>query len=43
MNNALEDASTREAWISSGVLALYTLVFVVVSYIVFTRRDVTSG
>ncbi len=43
MNNALGDASTREAWISSGMLGLYTLVFVVVSYIVFTRRDVTSG
>jgi ABC-2 type transport system permease protein len=43
MNNALEDASVREAWISAGVMALYTVFFVVLSYIVFTRRDVTSG
>lgn len=43
MNNALQDASMGEGWISAGVLGLYTLFFVVLSYIVFTRRDVTSG
>ena len=43
MNNALEDASASEAWMSAGVLALYTVVFIALSYAVFTRRDVTSG
>lgn len=43
MNKALEDVSAREAWVSAGVLGLYTLVFVVLSYVVFTRRDVASG
>lgn len=43
MNHALDDASGREAWVSAGVLGLYTVVFVVLSYVVFIRRDVTSG
>lgn len=43
MNNALEDASAREAWTSAGVMGLYTVFFIVLSYVVFTRRDVTSG
>lgn len=43
MNNALGDGSVREAWISAGALGLYTASFVALSYVVFTRRDVTSG
>lgn len=43
MNNAVEDASAGEAWMSAGVLILYTGFFIALSYVVFARRDVTSG
>lgn len=34
---------SSQAWTSVGVLALYTVVFVGLSYAIFLRRDVTSG
>ena len=37
------DVTTRDAWISAGVLALWVALFVAISYRVFNRRDVTSG
>jgi ABC-2 type transport system permease protein len=37
------DVSTRDAWVSAGILSLWVALFVAVSYQVFSRRDVTSG
>ncbi len=34
---------SSEDWLSVGVLALYTAIFVGLSYFIFLRRDVTSG
>ncbi len=35
--------STTQVWQSVGVLAVYVAIFVVASYWVFNRRDITSG
>jgi ABC-type transport system involved in multi-copper enzyme maturation permease subunit len=35
--------STSQVWQSTGILAVYTIIFVVASYMVFNRRDITSG
>ena len=35
--------STEQAWQSVGILAVYVAIFVAASYIVFNRRDITSG
>lgn len=35
--------STEQAWQSTGILAIYVAIFVVASYVVFNRRDITSG
>lgn len=35
--------STTRAWESAGILGIYIVIFVVLSYIVLNRRDVTSG
>jgi ABC-2 type transport system permease protein len=37
------DITAANAWTSAGVLALWVLLFVALSYRIFTRRDVTSG
>lgn len=37
------DITASNAWASAGVLALWVLLFVALSYRIFTRRDVTSG
>ncbi|MGN6030250.1 MAG: ABC transporter permease subunit [Thermomicrobiales bacterium] len=36
-------SNTQQNWISVGVLLLYTVIFVALTYRVFLRRDVTSG
>lgn len=36
-------SGSQQNWISIGVLLLYTVVFVVLTYRIFLRRDVTSG
>lgn len=36
-------SGSQQNWISVGVLLLYTAVFVVLTYRIFLRRDVTSG
>ena len=43
MNGHNEPVSTNEAWQAVIVLTIYTLGFVGASYVVFRRRDVTSG
>jgi len=35
--------STGDAWRAVIVMTIYTVVFVAASYVVFRRRDVTSG
>lgn len=35
--------NSQQNWISIGVLLLYTVIFVVLTYRIFLRRDVTSG
>jgi ABC-2 type transport system permease protein len=37
------DVTSGEAWRGAATLSVYTVVFVIISYIVFRRRDVTSG
>jgi len=37
------DITVNDAWVSAGVLALWTVLFVALSYPLFNRRDVTSG
>lgn len=37
------DVSSGEAWQGAITMLVYTAIFVVVSYVVFRRRDVTSG
>jgi len=36
-------SGSQQNWISVGVLLLYTVIFVVLTYRIFLRRDVTSG
>jgi ABC-type transport system involved in multi-copper enzyme maturation permease subunit len=36
-------SGSQQNWISVGVLLLYTVIFVVMTYRIFLRRDVTSG
>jgi len=43
MNGQNELVSTGEAWRAVILMAVYTAIFVVISYAVFRRRDVTSG
>ena len=38
-----DNVTTDEAWRGAATLTVYTVVFIVISYIVFRRRDVTSG
>jgi ABC-2 type transport system permease protein len=38
-----ENVTTTEAWQGAAAMTIYTVIFVVISYIVFRRRDVTSG
>lgn len=37
------DVTRSQALVSTGVVAIYVIIFVVVSYRIFDRRDVTSG
>lgn len=37
------DTAAGVDWRAGGILGLYTVIFVAISYIVFLRRDVTSG
>lgn len=44
MMKGYDDGVTNaEAWQSAATMVVYTVIFVVISYIVFRRRDVTSG
>jgi ABC-type transport system involved in multi-copper enzyme maturation permease subunit len=45
LNIGYPDSSTTvtEAWQGAAVCTIYTVVFVTISYVVFRRRDVTSG
>jgi ABC-type transport system involved in multi-copper enzyme maturation permease subunit len=43
MNSGSERVTASQAWVSVGVLVLYTAAFVIVSYMVFNRRDVASS
>lgn len=43
MNGHNASVSTDEAWRAAIVMTVYTVIFVVSSYIVFRRRDVTPG
>ncbi len=36
-------SSSGDEWRAAAILAVYTVIFVAISYIVFQRRDVTSG
>jgi ABC-type transport system involved in multi-copper enzyme maturation permease subunit len=43
-DNAFSDpVPASQVWQSTGILAVYVAVFVVATYIVFNRRDITSG
>ncbi len=35
--------STSQVWQSAGILAVYVAIFVAVTFVVFNRRDITSG
>jgi ABC-type transport system involved in multi-copper enzyme maturation permease subunit len=39
----LDPVSTEQIWQSTVILTLYCTVFIVGTYLVFTRRDITSG
>lgn len=39
----MDPVSTAQVWKSTGILLLYCALAIVVSYRVFTRRDITSG
>lgn len=39
----LDPVEASQVWQSAGVLGIYVLIAVVASYIVFNRRDITSG
>ena len=41
--SVLDPVSTGQIWQSAGIIALYCAACVVASYLVFTRRDITSG
>lgn len=38
-----DPVAASQVWQSAGIVAVYTIIFVVASYIVFSRRDITSG
>jgi ABC-2 type transport system permease protein len=38
-----ENVTATEAWQGAAAMVIYTVIFVVISYVVFRRRDVTSG
>jgi ABC-type transport system involved in multi-copper enzyme maturation permease subunit len=38
-----DPVSTAQVWQSAGILAIYVAIFVAASFIVFNRRDITSG
>jgi ABC-type transport system involved in multi-copper enzyme maturation permease subunit len=42
-NSQMEPVAASQVWQSTGILAVYIAIFVVASYIVFNRRDITSG
>lgn len=42
-NILTEGVSSTEGWIMLGVLLLYTVIFTTLIFIVFNRRDITSG
>lgn len=41
--SVLDPVSTAQIWQSTAILTLYCVVCIVGSYLVFTRRDITSG
>jgi len=38
-----DSTTTTEAWQGAAACVIYTVIFVTISYVVFRRRDVTSG
>jgi ABC-type transport system involved in multi-copper enzyme maturation permease subunit len=41
--SALDPVSTQQIWQSTAILTFYCVAAVVASYLVFTRRDITTG
>ncbi len=42
-NSAMDPVAASQVWQSAGILAVYVVAFVVATYVVFNRRDITSG
>jgi ABC-type transport system involved in multi-copper enzyme maturation permease subunit len=42
-NGFQDPVDASQVWQSTGVLAVYVAIAVIVTYIVFNRRDITSG
>lgn len=39
----MDPVAASQVWQSAGIIAVYVAIFVAVSYVVFNRRDITSG
>ena len=39
----MDPVEASQVWQSAGIIAVYVTIFVAVSYVVFNRRDITSG